>query len=191
MENGNEYLYSRIDDLLNKKNMSRRQLAKAIGVPPTTLQSAFEKKSNISIERLKKILAVLDARYEDVYPPEQLSDAVKHNLINELAGTNQKAAWSYGANRLESSAKENARRLFYELPDDWHRGTAVNWQIEILHKKMGKNCNSAMFEALMQLYQDNEPFSQELAKRLESLVYGQQSPQDAPAGPDDKEPAEK
>ena len=49
---GNGDLYNRIDQLLNKKNMSRRQLAKMIGVPPTTLQSAFEKNSNLSVDRL-------------------------------------------------------------------------------------------------------------------------------------------
>ena len=104
MANGNEYLYNKIDDLLAQKNMSRRQLAKAIDVPPTTLQSAFEKKSNISIERLKKILAVLDARYEDVYPPEQLSAAIIHNIKYGLEGDSSKDAWSEGAQELHTPA---------------------------------------------------------------------------------------
>ena len=136
MANGNEYLYNKIDDLLAQKNMSRRQLAKAIDVPPTTLQSAFEKKSNISIERLKKILAVLDARYEDVYPPEQLSAAIIHNIKYGLEGDSSKDAWSEGAQELHTPAWEKARRAFYELPNDWQKDTAINWQIEILHKKM-------------------------------------------------------
>ena len=118
MANGNEYLYNKIDDLLAQKNMSRRQLAKAIDVPPTTLQSAFEKKSNISIERLKKILAVLDARYEDVYPPEQLSAAIIHNIKYGLEGDSSKDAWSEGAQELHTPAWEKARRAFYELPND-------------------------------------------------------------------------
>ena len=180
MANGNEYLYNKIDDLLAQKNMSRRQLANAIDVPPTTLQSAFEKKSNISIERLKKILAVLDARYEDVYPPEQLSAAIIHNIKYGLEGDSSKDAWSEGAQELHTPAWEKARRAFYELPNDWQKDTAINWQIEILHKKMGKNYNNAVFEALLRLYQSDDSFSQELAERLESLLYGQ------PTDPDKK-----
>lgn len=81
---GYEYVYNKIDELLNQKNMSRRQLAKEIGVAPSTLQSAFEAKSKLSIERLKKILAVLDAKYEDIYPPDLLGDAIKHNILTGL-----------------------------------------------------------------------------------------------------------
>lgn len=66
---GNGDLYNRIDQLLNKKNMSRRQLAKIIGVPPTTLQSAFEKNSNLSIDRLSKIAKALDVEPGDILGP--------------------------------------------------------------------------------------------------------------------------
>ena len=38
---------------------------------------------------------------------------------------------------------------------------------------MGKNYNNAVFEALLRLYQSDDSFSQELAERLESLLYGQ------------------
>ena len=180
MANGNEYLYNKIDDLLAQKNMSRRQLAKAIDVPPTTLQSAFEKKSNISIERLKKILAVLDARYEDVYPPEQLSAAIIHNIKYGLEGDLSKDAWSEGAKETYTPAWEKARRAFYELPNEWQKDAAIDWQLEILHKNMGKNYNNAVFEALLRLYQEDEPFTKELADRLESLLYG------PPTDPDKK-----
>ena len=43
-----------------------RKLAKAIDVPPTTLQSAFEKKSNLSIGRLKKICAFLNVQIDEL-----------------------------------------------------------------------------------------------------------------------------
>ena len=59
-------VYDKIDSILSQKCMSRRQLAKAIGVPPTTLQSAFEKKSNISVGRLKKICDFLKVRIEEL-----------------------------------------------------------------------------------------------------------------------------
>ena len=45
---------------------------------------------------------------------------------------------------------------------------------------MGKNYNNAVFEALLRLYQSDDSFSQELAERLESLLYGQ------PTDPDKK-----
>lgn len=62
----NMAVYDKIDEFLAQKNMSRRQLAKAIDVPPTTLQSAFEKKSNLSIGRLKKICAFLNVQIDEL-----------------------------------------------------------------------------------------------------------------------------
>lgn len=62
----NATVYNKIDELLAQKNISRRQLAKAIDVPPTTMQSAFEKKSNISIGRLKRICAFLNVRIDEL-----------------------------------------------------------------------------------------------------------------------------
>lgn len=90
---GYEHVYNKIDELLNQKNMSRRQLAKEIGVAPSTLQSAFEAKSKLSIERLKKILAVLDARYEDIYPSNLLGEAIKYNLFTGMIDGEQSASF--------------------------------------------------------------------------------------------------
>lgn len=60
MPNGNEQIYARIDKILSDKQISRRKLAQKIGMPPSTLQSAFEKGSNLSFERLTQIADALE-----------------------------------------------------------------------------------------------------------------------------------
>ena len=66
---------------------------------------------------------------------------------------------------------QKARWAFRKLPNDWRKETAINWQIEILKNRFKQNYNNAMFEALMQLYQDNDEYTKDLADRLEGLVY--------------------
>ena len=53
--------YELLDDLLVARGISRRKLALAAGIPPSTLQSAIEKEAqSFSIENMKKIAKVLD-----------------------------------------------------------------------------------------------------------------------------------
>lgn len=80
--------------------------------------------------------------------------------------------WKQGAIPMETDIEETERRAFYELPNDWQKDTAINWQIEIIRKKMGKKYNNAMFEALMPLLRNDDEYSREFVERLESLLYG-------------------
>ncbi len=79
--------------------------------------------------------------------------------------------WDDDAIWIETPAKQKARWAFQKIPDDWRKDTAINWQIEILKNRFKQNYNNAMFEALMQLYQDDDEYTKELAERLEGLVY--------------------
>ena len=98
--------------------------------------------------------------------PELLRAMVSYSGKDELSDE-----WSKDAIWLESTDKERARSAFQQLSNDWRKETAINWQIEILKNRFKQNYNNAVFEALMQLYQDNDAFTKELADRLEGLVY--------------------
>lgn len=167
MEKGNSYLYQRIDELLAENNMSRRQLAKAIGIPPTTLQSAFEKKSNIPIERLRKILAVLNVRYEDIYPPEQLEHAIKYNLIKGLNGEEECPAYQPFIESA-SSIVEQARDIFSELSAEG-KAQAVNAFISCLWERWHYK-TIPVFEDLLYILKKDETLAKMVVDKLETLT---------------------
>ena len=50
----------RIDLLLMKKNMSRRKLATMSGIPPSTLQSAMQRKGSMTVEMVEKLSEQLE-----------------------------------------------------------------------------------------------------------------------------------
>lgn len=49
-----------IDDILKKRGMSRRQLALAAGIPPSSLQAAMARGKNMTIEMVQAIAATLN-----------------------------------------------------------------------------------------------------------------------------------
>lgn len=53
----------RIDAVLQRRNMSRRQLAKAANIPPSSLQSAMERGKNLSTDMVRKIAKALDVDF--------------------------------------------------------------------------------------------------------------------------------
>lgn len=66
-----------IDAILQQKNMSRRQLAKAASIPPSSLQSAMERGKNISADMLQKIANALQVPIELLINPERIIAAIK------------------------------------------------------------------------------------------------------------------
>lgn len=173
----------------NQKRMTQEELAQKVGLATITIRQyeSGAREPNASI--VEQIADALGINWALLYPVEQRADAIKFNVFQSFrtkdktdipAYQPQYADYKTGAKELHTPAWEKARRAFYKLPNDWQKDTAINWQIEILHKKMGKNYNNAVFEALLRLYQSDDSFSQELAERLESLLYGQ------PTDPDKK-----
>lgn len=63
-------VYDKIDEILRELNMSRRQLALKIGVPPSTLASSFSRQAGISAQTLIKIASALDKNVEDFFDDE-------------------------------------------------------------------------------------------------------------------------
>ena len=68
-----------IDAILQHKNMSRRQLAKAASIPPSSLQSALERGKNISADMLQKIADVLQVPVELIINPERILKVVQES----------------------------------------------------------------------------------------------------------------
>ena len=70
-----------IDTILQHKNMSRRQLAKAASIPPSSLQSALERGKNISADMLQKIADALQVPVELIINPERILKAVQASPV--------------------------------------------------------------------------------------------------------------
>lgn len=51
--------YDSIDSILEERHLSRRKLAQAIGLPPSTFQSMMSRKSGMTLEVLMKIVSYL------------------------------------------------------------------------------------------------------------------------------------
>lgn len=164
------------------KGLTQVELAERVGISVNSVRLYEAGKITPNLETLKKIALALDVDAIGTNGKEFIFRSGTFEPVQsvQFIPQPQYSDWKAGAKETHTPSWEKARRAFYELPNNWQKDTAINWQIEILHKKMGKNYNNAVFEALLRLYQSDDSFSQELAERLESLLYGQ------PTDPDKK-----
>ena len=59
-------IYESIDKKLQKTGISKRQLAIAAGIPPSTLQSALSRRKGMPIETAIKVAVVLEISADEV-----------------------------------------------------------------------------------------------------------------------------
>lgn len=79
-------VYDKIDKLLEQKNLSRRRLAILADIPPTTLQSAFSRKTvNLSLDTIKKIADVLEVTPYDLMGAEYWDAIIGNESIAKLS----------------------------------------------------------------------------------------------------------
>jgi transcriptional regulator with XRE-family HTH domain len=72
-------IYDRIDQAIERKNISRRQLALKAGFPPSSLQSTFDKKSkSFDFKLLRKIKEILNVDYEYLLEDEITDQCLNH-----------------------------------------------------------------------------------------------------------------
>ena len=69
-----------IDCLLEKKHMSRRQLAIAAGIPPSTLQSALSRNKEISLDMLEKLAQALNVSIASLMPERLVQDMADYAM---------------------------------------------------------------------------------------------------------------
>ena len=73
----------KIDFILQKRNMSRRQLAKEAGIPASSLQSAMERGKNISLDMLTKIAIALNVSLSDLLPSTEETAFQDWNTVSD------------------------------------------------------------------------------------------------------------
>lgn len=59
-------VYERIDKILDLRKMSRRQLAKAIDIPPSTLQSMFARNKSMPLDIAENIANALEISFQQL-----------------------------------------------------------------------------------------------------------------------------
>ena len=112
-------VYEKIDSILEKKNISRRKLAILAGIPPTTLQSAFSRKTtNLSLESIEKIAKVLEVS------PFELIGWSYFDMINPNIGDEVKLIGT-----IEEKYGEKAVDLldFYSQLNDSGKAKAIDF----------------------------------------------------------------
>ena len=72
--------YENIDRELEKRGLSRRKLAIAIDVPPSTFQSMMERKRGMTVELLKKIAEALGVSVYSLADFDLASEAVTEEI---------------------------------------------------------------------------------------------------------------
>ena len=72
--------YENIDKELAKRGLSRRKLASAVGIPPSTFQSMMERKRGITLELLKRISDFLGVSIYSLAGFDLASEAVTDEI---------------------------------------------------------------------------------------------------------------
>lgn len=101
----------RIDDLLKKCNISRRQLAIKAGIPPSTFQSAMQRNGNMSVDMLKKVAHALDIPWYELYSdsPEEQGRAIRANILQGINGN---------PSSTQADPKQEAQSIIDEAIDE-------------------------------------------------------------------------
>ena len=76
-------IYENIDKELSKQGKSRRKLAIAAGIPPSTFQSMMERKRGLSVENLRKIAEVLNLKWYDLLEGFEKRD-IEEKVLDEM-----------------------------------------------------------------------------------------------------------
>ena len=114
--------YENIDRELEKRSMSRRKLAIAIGVPPSTFQSMMERKRGMTVELLRKIAEVLGMSVYSLADFDLASEAV----TEEINANRREAQLLYHFRTLNETGQNVAVERVEELAKipDYQRPTA-------------------------------------------------------------------
>lgn len=103
----------KINSILQDRNMSRRQLAKDAGIPPSSLQSAMERGKNISLDMLTKIAVALNVSLSDLLPSTEEAALQDWNTVSDafLRKAREIMQPNHDLQELDA-ASEEAHKLF-------------------------------------------------------------------------------
>lgn len=110
-------MYDRIDAILAKKNMSRRQLAITAGISENTLSGAFRRRTkNFSMDNVLRIADVLGVSFVDLLGVEYADPEDKDFIDGAAARVDHRAAMSTRHSGLCDIVKH--RGYYLEQYDD-------------------------------------------------------------------------
>jgi|GEM_PF-4657572 len=81
-------LLNRIDGILKSRNMSRRRLAALSGVSPSTLQTAFTRNGDLSVDNIKKIAKALNMSVDELIKTEMEINVFGESMVNPFWSVN-------------------------------------------------------------------------------------------------------
>lgn len=160
-------IYENIDKELSKQGKSRRKLAIAAGIPPSTFQSMMERKRGLSVENLRKIAEVLNLKWYDLLEgfekrdiEEKVLDEMKYELGTITVRNGKIIEVPY--EKLLEEAKKTGKMPkwdedytvfvnFLEL-NDAGQFVALQTVLEIIDKRL-KHSNTLKFKYFVELLQ--------------------------------------
>ena len=80
-------IYDNIDRIAKQQNLSRRQLAIKANIPPSTLSSAFYRKSDLSASALASVANALGVSVSDLLALDEDAKAIKHSIAEDVSKT--------------------------------------------------------------------------------------------------------
>lgn len=173
----------RIDAILKSRGMSRRQVAIAAKIPPSTLQSAMERGKNISVDMLQRIASALNVPVSellgtvdeiDARITQKLQDAKKSLEEGKTSESEweKRVAWANAMSSIGDAAQEAANR-------------------DAVAAENAENHAENQREVLAALQELNHVGRQEALKRIKEMAYVPDyqkekappaAPQEAPEG---------
>ena len=177
--------------------MTQKQLAEKIGIDPSTLRKYESGRLNPKIGTLRKIADALGCDVADLDDSLTFTiDSKSMNAVNEFVNSmfEQNSALSAASEKIKASAVNAVMtpELRAQIEQISKAALAAAYQASAKNKPVSKEAQ------LLQHFRSLNDAGQTVAvDRVEELAQipkyqrPADSPQDAPAGPDDKEPAEK
>lgn len=176
---GERIYYCRVEN-----HMTQKQLAEKIGIDPSTLRKYESGRLNPKIGTLRKIADALGCDVAD------LDDSLS-------AGTNKMMEAVRQVIESQIEVKELGNNLMMAAYGTTDKDEAFTVVFSRWYKTLDTAEKDSVFDTVKYLQKLNSDGKQVAAERVEELAQipkyqlTQSAPQDAPAAPDDKEPAEK
>lgn len=180
--------------------MTQKQLAEKIGIDPSTLRKYESGRLNPKIGTLRKIADALGCDVADL--DDSLSGPVDSSVMDAVREAvssvlEQNSALSAASEKLKVSAKDavNAAitpELRAQMEQISKAALAAAYRTSAKNKPVSKEAQ--LLQHFRSLNDDGQTVAVDRVEELAQIPKYQRAtdaPQDVPAGPDDKEPAEK
>ena len=189
---GERIYYCRVEN-----HMTQKQLAEKIGIDPSTLRKYESGRLNPKIGTLRKIADALGCDVADLDDSLTFTiDSKSMNAVNEFVNSmfEQNSALSAASKKIKASAVNAVMtpELRAQIEQISKAALAAAYQTSAKNKPVSKEAQ--LLQHFRSLNEDGQSVAVDRVEELAQIPKyqrAQSDPQDAPAGSDDKEPAEK